>query len=86
MDKGKTGETYIIAGLPHTLIDALALAERITGVRAPRIPLNPTFRRVGTGLMGILLPVPEDYASETLRTMAGVTHLDNNAKARRELG
>ena len=47
MEKGKPGEDYIICGPPHTLLEAMALAERITGIKAPRIHAPPAIRRSG---------------------------------------
>jgi len=76
MEKGVPGETYIIAGFPHTLIEAFEIAERITGIPAPRIHISPSVLR------GIAFPA----RSERLRDVAGVTYLGNNAKARRDLG
>lgn len=89
MDRGKPGETYIIAGPVCTMIDALALAEKITGVPAPRIHVSPEMMRFMAGIMdavGAVIPLPELYSGETLRVTAGVTYLGSNEKARRELG
>ena len=91
MEKGKPGESYVICGPAHTLADALALAEVITGVPAPRVQAPAGTLRALSGLMAALervvtLPVPETYTSEGLRVVAGVTYLGNNNKARRELG
>jgi nucleoside-diphosphate-sugar epimerase len=36
MEQGKPGEHYIIVGPLHMLVEAMDLAERITGVPAPR--------------------------------------------------
>ena len=41
MEKGAPGESYILAGPPHTLIEAFTLAERITGIPAPRLRVDP---------------------------------------------
>jgi nucleoside-diphosphate-sugar epimerase len=76
MEKGLPGESYIIAGPPHTLIDAFEIAERITGLRAPRMRVSP-------GLLRFLARLAR---SERLRVGAGVTYLGSNAKARRALG
>ncbi len=89
MEKGRPGQAYIIAGPPHTLIAALETAEQITGVPAPRLRAAPGMMRAMAGVMGVLeaiVPVPEDYTAEGLRTIAGVTYLGDNAKARREFG
>jgi len=76
MESGKAGETYIIAGVPHTLIEAFEMAERITGIPAPRFHASPGLLRAFAALS----------RSERLRDVAGVTYLGNNAKARRDLG
>jgi len=89
MDKGRAGETYIIAGPAHTLIDALALAERITGIPAPRLHPGPAAMRVMgeiMSLVGTVVPLPETFSGEMLRGMAGATYIGSNAKARRDLG
>jgi nucleoside-diphosphate-sugar epimerase len=76
MEKGIPGESYIIAGPPHSLIEAFQVAERITGIRAPRMHLSPSLLRALARLV----------RSERLRDVAGVTYLGTNAKARRVLG
>jgi nucleoside-diphosphate-sugar epimerase len=76
MKKGAVGQGYIIAGWPHTLIDAFDLAERITGIPAPRFHASP----------GLLRAIAAISRSERLRVAAGVTYLGSNAKARSELG
>jgi nucleoside-diphosphate-sugar epimerase len=89
MEKGKTGESYIIAGQPSTLEDALLLAERSTGVPAPRMRATPSLLKALAGVMSVVekvVQVPDDYSAEYLRISAGLTYLGNNAKARRELG
>ena len=89
MEKGRPGQTYIIAGPPHTLIEALETAEQITGIRAPRLRASPSVLKALARVMGVLetvVPLPESYTAEGLRTTAGVTYLGDNTKARRELG
>ncbi|MGZ3679944.1 MAG: NAD-dependent epimerase/dehydratase family protein [Ktedonobacterales bacterium] len=89
MERGKPGESYIIAGPTHTLIDGMAIAERITGIRAPRIHASPGVMKTMAETMGAverIVSVPETYSSEYLRVSAGVTYIGDNAKARRQLG
>jgi len=89
MEKGRTGESYIIAGPVHTLADALQIAERITGIKAPRMKAAPVMLRAMSATMNVvekIVPVPEQYSSETLRVSAGATYLGSSAKAERELG
>ena len=76
MERGRPGESYIVAGEPKTLIDAIEMAERITGIPAPRMRPSPGFVRFLAALT----------RSELLRVSAGATYLGSNAKAKRELG
>lgn len=89
MEKGTPGESYIIAGQPHSFEEAFAIAERITGIKAPSIRLGPSVLKVMAKIMGIVgavFPLPQNYAAESLRVVAGTTYLANNEKAKRELG
>jgi len=89
MERGRAGESYIIAGEPRTLIEVLQLAGRITGIPAPRIHPAPGLVRAMAAVMaavGTVVPLPETYTAEALRGMAGATYIGDNAKARRELG
>ncbi len=89
MERGTPGESYILAGPPHTFVEALAIAERITGVPAPRRHASPAlFKSMAAvmGVVGAVVPLPPTYTREGLRVIAGVTYLGSNAKARRELG
>src|SRR2546426_3901576 len=76
MERGRPGETYIIAGPPHTLIEAFDLAARITGIPAPRFHASPGFLRAIAALS----------RSERLRDVAGGAHPWNKPKARRRPG
>ena len=89
MDKGKIGESYIIAGPVCSFIDALTLAEQITGVPMPAFRPSPALLKAASVLMGAVesvVPLPPLYSGETLRITAGITYLGNNEKARREIG
>jgi nucleoside-diphosphate-sugar epimerase len=86
MEKGRIGESYIIAGEPCEIARAFELASQITGKRAPRVVSHRML-----GLMSSLVrpfdPIlPPTYTSEGLRVIAGVTYLGDNSKARGELG
>jgi nucleoside-diphosphate-sugar epimerase len=89
MEKGKVGESYIIAGPTHSLAGALQLAEKITGVPPSRFRVSPGMLKATAGIMGVVekvMSVPEDFSAEYLRVSAGVTYIGSNTKARRELG
>ena len=89
MEKGKPGESYIIAGPIHTLEEAFAFAEEITGIKAPRLRPSPGMMKMMANLMkiiGYFFQLPPDYTSESLRVIAGTTYIGVNSKARRDLG
>jgi nucleoside-diphosphate-sugar epimerase len=89
MEKGQAGESYIIAGPISTLEDALALAEQVTGLPAPKLRVAPGLLKAMSGMMGLVekvVPVPDAYSAEYLRINAGPTYIGDNTKARRELG
>jgi nucleoside-diphosphate-sugar epimerase len=86
MEKGKIGESYIIAGERCKAADAFKLAAQISGKRAPMIGL-PIIAKVMSILAAPFDKVlPETYTSEGLRIIAGVTYIGDNSKAKRELG
>lgn len=88
MEKGRVGESYIIAGPPHTAEEAFRMASRISGKRMPLVVPAGLMRSMAP-LMGVVerfFPVPSDYSAEGLRVLGGVTYLGDNSKARRELG
>lgn len=89
MDRGQVGEEYIIAGEVATMESALEMAQRITGIPAPRMRMAPRMMRATSALVRPvegLLGLEGTYTAEGLRVAAGVTYLGSNAKAKRELG
>ena len=88
MEKGKAGENYNICGPTYTFIDALKIANEITGIRLPMAVPAGMIRAMSTMMHGFdkFIPVPESYTGEGLRIIAGVTYIGTNAKAKRELG
>ncbi len=89
MQRGIPGENYLICGPTHTLVEAMAIAQKITGVNPPRFVASPGMIRAMSGLMATIekfVKVPSQYSAEFLRVSAGVTYIGDNAKARRELG
>lgn len=86
MEKGKPGESYIIAGEPVRVTDAFKLAGQITG---KRVPVTVPYQLLK--VMSVLVKpfdaiLPEIYSSEGLRVVAGATYWGDNSKAKRELG
>ncbi|MBN1630311.1 MAG: SDR family NAD(P)-dependent oxidoreductase [Thermoleophilia bacterium] len=89
MDKGRIGESYIIAGPGHELSRVLAMAEQLTGVPLPRLHSSPRLLKTVSRLMGLIdrfHPLEGTFSPETLRVGAGTTYLGTNAKAVEELG
>lgn len=89
MDKGRVGETYIVAGPSHTMTDALRVAQQITGIKPPSFQPPPGLLKAAAAVMGLVgrvATLPPALTAEGLRTLAGVTYLGSNAKARRALG
>ena len=55
----------------------------------PKLRLRPGMMRAMAAVTAVVenvAPLPADYASETLRAMAGTTYIGSNARAKRELG
>lgn len=86
MEKGTAGETYIIAGEPHTYQDAFQLASHITGRKMPKMVSPRVFKVLAKLVKPFDALLPELYTSEALTVLAGVTYWGNNSKARRFLG
>jgi nucleoside-diphosphate-sugar epimerase len=89
MEKGQAGRNYFVCGPTHTLIEAVEMAQAITGIPAPRLRVAPSVLKAMAACMGVVergVPLPETYTNEGLRVVAGVTYLGDNAKAQRELG
>lgn len=89
MQRGRPGEAYIIAGPPHTFVEAFALAEKITGIPAPKLRLSPATMKLAAKIARWAekyVDIPAAYRGETLSVTAGVTYLGSNEKAKRELG
>jgi nucleoside-diphosphate-sugar epimerase len=89
MERGRPGESYILGGSAHSVTEVLDLAERITGIRAPRWRIPPGLLKTLAVVLqpvAAILPLSGAYHPESLRAVAGVTYLGDNTKARRELG
>jgi nucleoside-diphosphate-sugar epimerase len=89
MTNGASGRAYFLAGPACTLIDAIDLAQDITGIAAPKLRVSPAVLKSAAAVMRVvekIVTVPDDYSSEALTTIAGTTYLGTNERARRELG
>jgi nucleoside-diphosphate-sugar epimerase len=54
MERGTIGASYIIAGPAHSITAALEVAERLTGIPAPRFHPSPALIRLVASLMGVV--------------------------------
>jgi len=89
MEKGRAGESYILAGPPHTLEEALEIAEEITGIRPPWLRPPALMLRAMAAVASAVervIPLPQTYSGETLRLAAGATYLASSEKAQQQLG
>jgi nucleoside-diphosphate-sugar epimerase len=86
MEKGKAGETYIIAGEPVTFVDVFKMAAEISGKRAPMTVPYQMFKFMSVIAQPFNSILPPTYTAEGLRVVAGTTYWGDNSKAKRELG
>ena len=86
MEKGRVGESYIIAGEPYGIADAFKLGSQITVKRAPKVVPYQMMKALSVLVRPFDNFLPETYTSEGLRVVAGVTYWGDNSKAKRELG
>jgi dihydroflavonol-4-reductase len=89
MERGEVGKAYNLAGPCMKWKEALEVAERITGVSAPRLVLPPAVARVLSWIarpINAVVPLPATYHPETLRVAAGSTYYADDRRARQELG
>ena len=89
MERGKPGRNYFLAGPVHTIVDALAIAQTITGIPAPRIHAPRGVMQATAAFVGLFdqwVALPPEYTAEGLRVAGGVTYLGTADRAERELG
>ncbi len=89
MERGRTGESYLLTGPRHTFEEAMDLAAAIAGVRRPFLHPGPRTLRVMArvmDVMGAFWDPPPALSPESLRVLAGTTYFGANTKATTELG
>ena len=88
LDKGKTGEAYVLSGPVTTVRDAIEVVAGVTGRKAPQhsmpVPLLRALTPVGP-LVGKLMGQPPNLR-ELISSADGVTFWASHEKASRELG
>lgn len=87
-EKGKVGESYIIAGDPITYRDLFLILERISGIPAAKLWAPGWMVSAGANLMGVLeaMGMQPAFSSEGLGTLVDYTFWGSADKAKRELG
>lgn len=88
MEKGKDGESYILAGACLTYRDVFERLEKISGISAAKL-WGPGWMAQGmSGMMGALegIGMHPAFSAEALATLADYTFWGTADKAKRELG
>jgi nucleoside-diphosphate-sugar epimerase len=87
-EKGRVGETYIIADQPITLEELVPLWAEITRKPPPLLYIPDELLRASAPLVGLLnsvMDLPESFSLEATRS-AGITYFGRADKAKKELG
>ncbi len=87
-EKGKIGESYILAGPAVPLGEMVDFWAHLTGKRAPSLRIPSEWIRPFAPLVGILesfIPLPSMFSREAIASL-GTTHMARSDKARTELG
>jgi nucleoside-diphosphate-sugar epimerase len=89
MEKGRPGESYILAGPLFTYQETMQALERVAGIPAPKIWV-PGWMAAGmarvVGFLERAFELRTEYSSEALNAMADYTFFASAEKAKRELG
>jgi dihydroflavonol-4-reductase len=88
LDRGRIGESYALAGDPHTLGESISIAARLGGRKPPRITIPTRVLRLIAPLNDRLGGLPGLPANlhETISASDGVTYWASHDKAAAELG
>jgi len=88
LDRGRIGESYVVAGENTRLRDAIAVAARVGGHRPPRFEIPAAVLRLGSRAPDPLARLAgfPDNLREVLSASLGVTYWASSAKAASELG
>lgn len=89
MEKGKSGERYVISGMWKTVKDLAFLVEEATGAPPPKFTSPQWLAKMGMPLakaMSKITHTPLLYTYETLEVLVRCNRNISSLKARRELG
>ena len=87
-EKGKIGESYILAGPAIPMGEMIDFWAHLTGKRAPALRISARFIQPFAPLMGFLnglLPLPPLFSQESV-AISGATYMARSDKARAQLG
>ncbi len=87
-EKGKIGESYILAGPAIPLGEMVDFWAHLTGRRAPSLRLRSDWLRPFAPLVGVIesiIPLPSTFSREAVASL-GATYIARSDKARAELG
>lgn len=87
-DKGRIGESYLLAGQIGTMRDLIQTTAKVLGRRKPTLGMPTLLMRAAApfgGVLGPLLGFPPNFG-ELISVSDGVTYWARDDKARRELG
>ncbi len=89
MNRGRTGQNYLLTGPAHSVAHVLEQVHNITRIPLPKRSLSPGLLKAEAMFMrivGAMVPVAENYSYEALMSIAGTTSLGSCEKAKAELG
>ncbi len=89
MEKGRSGEAYILAGPAMTYRESMRVFEKVSGIGAPKVWLPGWAAGATSSLFGLLertFNAKLMFSSEALSTLNDYTFYGSADKAKRELG
>ncbi len=89
MERGKSGERYVISGMWKTVKELALLVQEITGIPAPKFTTPQWLAKMGLPLAkaySFFTHTPMLYTNETLEVLVRCNRNISSLKARRELG
>ena len=87
--RGDRAATTFLPDPRTRIVEALEIAQSITGIPAPKLRLPPAVLKTLAALLtpiDAIFPLPPGASPEALRVLAGVTYLGSAARAKTELG
>jgi dihydroflavonol-4-reductase len=89
MEKGRTGERYLLSGMWKTVRELAQLVQETTGKMPPKFTSPPWLARIGVPIAraySLITNTPTLYTGETLEVLLRCNRNISCSKAKRELG